>query len=90
MQQNVAGHIVDYACLPQHAVVTCNTFDITRKKAFCSKLLETHGAHMYKTLLSFKAIIWFHSATVLKNTYPKPMSGISAPFESFAALNQEQ
>ena len=30
----------------------------------------------------------FHShPTILKITYPKPMSGIIAPFESFAALN---
>ena len=32
----------------------------------------------------------FHSATVFKITYPKPTSGIIAPFESFTALNQEQ
>ena len=46
-------------CLVQHTAVTCNRFDVNRKKAFHSTLLETYGSHTYKTLIIFKVFFWF-------------------------------
>lgn len=50
-------------CLVQHTAVTCNRFDVNRKKAFHSTLLETYGSHTYKTLIIFKVFFWFHQVS---------------------------